>query len=351
MAQSNMPSTAPSSISDASQAPSSSSPVLVDKPDPERLKQAAYWFATLVDDEVNEQEKNDWRDWCQQCPENAQAWRYIEQVSQRFQAFEQSNQQETAYSALNSAQQVTVSRRDSLRLLSGLLLIGAGSGLGWYYTPFGGKVQGMLADHHTGIGEVKPLTLADKSQLWLNTDSALNVHFSDRQRLLQLVRGEVLIDTAHEKKRPFIIQTAQGSLQALGTRFSVQQLADSSRLSVFDGAVEITCRQSGHNSIIRAGQQTAFDNIGLQQQEHASQAHQAWSQGLLLADRITLKDFILQVGRYHPHVIQVSERVAHIPVMGTFPAHDLEKILLMLQESLQVNTRQILPWWLRIEPV
>lgn len=338
MAQSQMPSSVSSEVT-----------ILDSKPDPERLKQAAYWFATLTDNDASEADESGWRDWCQQCPENAQAWHYIERVSQRFHAFEQPEQQETAYSALNSAQQVVVSRRDSLRLFSGLLLASVGSWLGWRYSPVGNKLQAMLADHQTRIGEVRPLRLADQSQLWLNTDSAINVAFSEQQRLLNLVRGEVLIETTRES-RPFIVQTEQGALRASEARFSVQQLTDRCRLSVFNGSVEITCQQSSQRSVISSGHQAVFDAVALRQKSPARQTNQSWSQGLLQADSITLRDFIQQVDRYHPHFIQVSEQVAHIPVVGTFPAHDLDKILLMLQESLQIKAQQVLPWWVRIEP-
>ncbi|WZB74169.1 FecR domain-containing protein [Achromobacter insuavis] len=81
--------------------------------------------------------------------------------------------------------------------------------------------------------------LPDGSRVWLNTASAFNRDFQPGLRRLHLVAGEILIETGTDKDRPFVVDTAEGRLRALGTRFTVRQEADATLLAVYQGAVEI----------------------------------------------------------------------------------------------------------------
>ena len=57
--------------------------------------------------------------------------------------------------------------------------------------------QQAAADHHTGTGEQRSVTLDDGTRVTLNTGSAINVRFHAHRRLVQLVAGEVMIVTGH----------------------------------------------------------------------------------------------------------------------------------------------------------
>lgn len=286
----------------------------------------------------------------QQPSKNAIAWDYIQRVNNRFQSIEGAKNKESAFSALDSAQKVAISRRRSMKFMSFAALAGLSSWLSYRYTPLGDSFQNALADFSSDLGEVKALRLADKSQVWLNTNSAINVDFSRRARLLTLVRGEVLIDTASGDGPNFKVKTEHGMLRALGTRFSVSTLAGQSRLAVYEGAVELVCSESGQTTVVDAGRQIDFDALRFSQPVAADKAREAWSEGRLVADQITLKDFIAEVERYHPHIILLSDQVKNIPVIGSFPANDLPTILAMLEESLEINVNQTLPWLVQIKP-
>ncbi|MDP0978008.1 FecR family protein, partial [Klebsiella pneumoniae] len=70
--------------------------------------------------------------------------------------------------------------------------------------------QPWTADQHTAIGEQRHLTLPDGTRLLINTDSSLNIAFSEHVRRIELLQGEVMITTAKDPApahRPFIVQT------------------------------------------------------------------------------------------------------------------------------------------------
>jgi transmembrane sensor len=75
----------------------------------------------------------------------------------------------------------------------------------------------------------------------LNTASAISARFDSEARRLHHYAGEILVETAHERIQalPFIVQTADGRLQALGTKFIVRKHARSTTLSVLQGAVQV----------------------------------------------------------------------------------------------------------------
>ncbi|MGK9563911.1 FecR domain-containing protein, partial [Salmonella enterica subsp. enterica] len=86
-------------------------------------------------------------------------------------------------------------------------------------------------------GEQRQLRLADGTLLNLNTHSAVDVQFDDSTRRIVLQEGEIMVETGHGDPRPFIVQTRDGSLLALGTRFMVKREDDGTRLSVLQSRV------------------------------------------------------------------------------------------------------------------
>jgi transmembrane sensor len=345
--------------------------------DHQRLQQAANWFALLADGDVSKQEQKDFELWLKSA-DNQQAWGFVDGVSQQFTNVRQSEYRNVALNALGSPEQIRYTRRSTLKLLS-LLPISAFCAWGSYkYTPLGAKLgsslqasfAGYINDYASDTGQIKHISLADNSHISLNTASAINVSFNDTLRLIDLVRGEILIDTAKDA-RPFEVQTTATRLRALGTRFSVRQFSDNAvQLSVFEGRVAIY-RPNNESEIYP---DTTQDWQGEQQAEHVVEAGQqimismssatniqtlpptstaqiTWQQGLLLAEEITLAEFIEQVARYRTGYLGVSPEIAHLKIMGSFPIDDTDKTLAMLSKSLPIKINSITPWWVSLEPL
>src|SRR5690606_11580505 len=107
-------------------------------------------------------------------------------------------------------------------LLKGLVLA-VGGGMLSYGGYRHAHTAGWTADYRTATGEQRRSVLADGTQLQLNTASAVDVAYDANSRRLVLREGEILITTAPDPAgRPFFVQTPQGIVQALGTRFSVR---------------------------------------------------------------------------------------------------------------------------------
>ncbi len=336
---------------------------LTNKIEHQRLQQAASWFALLADGNASRQEHSDFELWLRS-KENQQAWSVVDGVSQQFSNIRHSDHHSEALNSLGSPEKIRQARRSTLKLLS-LLPISAFSAWSTYkYTPLGPILQASLAnyvhDYATDIGKISHVTLLDKTQVSLNTASAINVKFNQYLRLIDLARGEIFIDTAKDI-RPFEIQTPTARLRALGTRFNVRLLDnDNVQLTVLTGRVAIyrpTNKQATHwqdesqaEQVVEVGQQVIISAHSVKLLDKKNVQRIGWHQGLLLADEITLAEFIDQLGRYRKGYLAVSPDIAHLRIMGSFPLNNTDKALAMLSNSLPVKVNNILPWWVSLEP-
>ena len=65
--------------------------------------------------------------------------------------------------------------------------------------------------------------LADGSQLWLNTNTVVNIDFTHQQRSVWFRSGEIYIETSKTNHTaPLVVHTSMGTVRALGTRFGVR---------------------------------------------------------------------------------------------------------------------------------
>ena len=196
------------------------------------LQEAAKWFAVLQSGAASAGERQAWSAWLEQ-PEHARAWAKVERISGQFQPLADDAVGRTAGAMLHSRQS---SRRQALKVLSvlcgGAALSLAGGSLPW---------RQWTADERTAVGEVRDLRLADGSQLWLNTDTAVDIADDATARRLALYHGELLVDASPSQGgRPLLLTSREGRVRSeQAARFSLRQEDGHTRLSVFAGVVDI----------------------------------------------------------------------------------------------------------------
>lgn len=314
------------------------------------LEQAADWFALLRSGHASAQDRLAWQQWLDGSTEHREAWRHVERIGTRFAPLQDSPARDTAVATYRrvSARGARARRQVLLGLLGA-----AGAGcLGWAtwrHTPLPALALGWTADHQSGIGETRQITLADGTQVWLRALSAFDVRYGPAQRELRLSSGQMLIDTASDPDRPFVVQTRAGRLQALGTRFTVRQEEDAVLLAVFDGAVRVETADRRNTGIVPAGEQLRFTATRLLPAAAANPALEAWSHGVLVADGLPLGEVVQELRRYHLGHLGVSPAVADLRVFGSLPIHDVPRALRMMASVLPIRLRQPMAWWISID--
>ncbi|NTY94802.1 FecR domain-containing protein [Pseudomonas putida] len=309
------------------------------------LQQAAHWYVQLQDENAAPQLHTQWQHWFDQHGDHQAAWHYVQRVGQRFAPLQAEGA--AAGRALREHDARRFSRRTGLK---SLLVLGASSLLGWRAW-HGAPLSGWDADMATGIGETRQTRLADGSQLWLGAQSAVDMEFSTLSRVLRLRFGELLVETAHDPRRPFFVDTAQGRMQALGTRFAACQLGENTRLAVYAGAVEVCTAQNGERCIVPAGQQVDFSAQAISNTRPAQSAGESWIYQRLNAEDMPLAHLLQTLGRYRHGHLGWHPDVGKLSVMGAFPLNDTDRALALLQAALPVRVQRLTPWWVTVEPV
>jgi len=157
------------------------------------LDAAIAWQLSL--DSGNPAEREAFSQWHAAHEEHARAWRQLGMLEQRFSV------------ANGPARTALLQSRESIRrrvrkLGSGVASVVAVIGLALFagerYLPF----DYWLADQRTATGEQRTLRLADGTLINLNTHSAVDIRFDEKQRRIILQEGEILAVTGRLSSKP-----------------------------------------------------------------------------------------------------------------------------------------------------
>ncbi|SEO62248.1 FecR domain-containing protein [Pseudomonas sp. Snoq117.2] len=184
----------------------------------------------------------------------------------------------------------------------------------------------------------------------LNSDSALDVRFDEGIRRLHLRRGEVLVTTHADPvvpRRPFVIDLAQGEIEALGTRFSVRLEEGLCQVAVFAHGVELR-PQWGAAVRLAAGQQAWFDARGVQRRALVDEDASLWTRGMLVAHDRPLAEVLAELGRYRPGLLRCDPAVAGLRVSGALSLDDTDQALLALERTLPIRITRRTRYWVAV---
>lgn len=303
------------------------------------LEQAAHWYTRLNAEDLSDAERCAWQQWLRADIRHEWAWQQAERLQQQLRGVPVPLARRTL--GLAEQQRRTV--------LKGLMLLVGSAAASW-----GGYrqvvEQGWLADYQSAVGERLTVTLADGSQLLLNTNSAVDVRFDAQQRLLILRRGEILVTTASDPQhRPFSVQTLQGRVLALGTRFMLRERGVLSQVSVLEQRVRVTT-QDGQQTELKAGQQCVFSHNRLQSVQSLDFMHSAWTRDQLIANDQRLGDFVAELGRYRHGWLRCDPAIASLGISGTFDLRNTDQVLRALASSLPIRIEQRTRYWVTLLP-
>jgi len=203
-------------------------------------------------------------------------------------------------------------------------------------------------------GELKVIPLEDGSVVTLNTDSAIAVNYTDRQRSIQLYRGEALFDVAKGQNRPFTVAADDTQITVVGTSFTVRRLESSPvQVLVREGIVEVSKPNRAEVTPVRI----SANNLAIAPQHEveiaarpiaSTELHRAlaWETGMIAFEGETLAQATAEFARYSDVKITIEdEQLAREPITGLFRASDpvdfAEKIAISLDAKAKVEEGQV----------
>ncbi|MFK3820489.1 FecR domain-containing protein [Pseudomonas sp. NPDC089407] len=315
------------------------------QPGAKTVKQAIQWMLRLRESGHNPALQQQCEQWRGAHPEHEQAWQRVIRMHQDLdlRAIPGAG---LVLQTLETSQR-RLHRRQALKLLGGLAMVGTAAWLGNDLD----ALSGWTADYATSTGERRSFTLPDGSLMQLNTHSAVDLAFNGQQRLIRLKQGELMItcSQAVNMQRPLRVQTRDALLEVFDGRFVARQDSDCTRVSVSHGRVAIHLPGNELLQWIEAGQDWRLDAQGAQRLEHVDMDAMAWSEGLIVTRDMRLFDFLEQVSRYRHGYLGCSDEIADLRLSGVFRLEDPEQLLQLLPQTLPVRLRQRTRWWVRVE--
>ena len=237
-------------------------------------------------------------------------------------------------------------RRQALKLLSGVAVVGAaawlGKDLGW---------QPWNADFATATGERRGFQLPDGTRLELNTYSAADLDYTASQRLITLARGEIMVTCGRDPERPLLVKSQEGLFEGLAGRFVVRQDSGCTRLIVTSGRVAIGSHRGSDGAPIQveAGQSYLVSATTATLAPPQDMDAGAWADGLIVTRNMRLEDFLNEVGRYRRGYLKCAASIADLRLSGVFRLDDIDKMLAVLPRTLPVQLHYRTRWWVTVE--
>lgn len=292
-----------------------------DETDP-LFMEALHWFAIMQDEKATDEDRLRFSRWLCADPAHEEAYDRAERLWDRFELVK------PEYERVRRAD--AFSRRGVLFGGVAMLALGAGGYLALR--------PGALADYTTDVAERRSFTLADGSVVELGSHSALSVHYGEGERRLVLHRGQGFFTVASDPARPFVVQAANGAVQALGTRFDIKLTEREATVAVIEHSVLVT--SSGHAAVtVEEGWQVRYDSDGTEPPQRIDlESAQAWRRDRIVFEDVPLRRVLKELERYRRgRIVLMDDRVGDIPVTAIFETKRADEALRVISETLPVK--------------
>lgn len=219
------------------------------------------------------------------------------------------------------------------RVASVILLLSM-TGLSVYYYTMS---QMIMPDMIVSVekGQKANVVLPDGSKVWVNSDSRLSYgsRFNQKERVLSL-EGEAYFEVTPDKDRPFIVETDELAVRALGTSFNVKSYEEEKDVStvLMTGKVEVT---SDYDRLVLNPNERIVFNKQTGHMEKSTVENTGdyinWKYNALTFNGETFENIVHTLERYYnTRIVFESETLKKYRFTGTPGNTSLESILQIL---------------------
>jgi transmembrane sensor len=200
----------------------------------------------------------------------------------------------------------------------------------------------------TQVGELRTITLKDGSIVTLNADSRMQVSLTRTLRRIDLTQGQALFRVKKDSARPFIVQSSNTRITAVGTQFDVNRKSSGTVVTVLEGRVSIAGPSPGKPVPPAVGAAPLFVSAGeqavvtraqvLKQQTANAVSTAAWTTGLLVFDSEPLSEVARAFNRQNVKQLIVEDpQLQGLKISGVFPSTQAGRIVEFLRQRFGVH--------------
>jgi transmembrane sensor len=285
--------------------------------------QARDWFVLMLNEQVGQEQLAAWSEWLEADPRHAEAYARVANVwelaADSLVALPTpASLQADHYSPVLAIRAWRRLHKPDLRLVAGIAAVLAVAAVTLAVRSF--LPQPATQRYETQHAQQMRTMLQDGSQVSLGAMTALEVKLEARRRGIDLKRGEAFFKVAHDKSRPFTVQTPMAPITAVGTKFNIDVSALAVVLTVTEGVVRIDAPgQAGGVQLaqapllsVAAGHKVRMRRSGdrLVLVESEAEVEPTWWQGRLEYRDEPLRTVIDAVNRYAKRPVIIAD--AHL---------------------------------------
>lgn len=216
------------------------------------------------------------------------------------------------------------------------------------------SISASVRHYKTPMGKQLEVQLSDGSTATLNTDTRLEVAYTERQRTIRLLRGEAHFRVFKDASRPLIVMASGKSVEAIGTAFSVRKNTSAEiEVAVDEGEVAVYQQVDSAMRVERAAEAMlaaslqagevltiAGDEQKLSQYGADEMADRlAWREGMIVINDQTLDYVIQEFKRYSEEKVLLADRsMGEIRVAGYFRLGDVDALLVALENNFNIRS-------------
>jgi transmembrane sensor len=319
--------------------------------DTSRLTQAATWRVRLAEHDM--EGCPELSAWLAEDGRNAAAWKQIQDDWALFAEHANSPEiLELRSEALTHAHEVGKGRwirsrrfalTNGLRIAAGIAILVVGGLIVWMKQP---------DVYTTRAGERRIVTLADGSEVALDSRSEVSVRYSAHARELTLTQGQARFDVAHDIERPFAVTADGHKVIATGTSFNVDLFGPSLLVTLIEGRVVVSSAPSWASPTkvdtpvaripLDAGEQVVFAPKKPPKVTHVNLGQAiAWENGEVVSENDTLTTVVARINRYARNAVIIGDaQTDELRISGVFHTGDVDGFVSTIVEYLPVRAQK-----------
>lgn len=304
-------------------------------------QEARRWLVQLGSGDVSGAEREAFEAWKNRDPAHGEAFAYLTAID----AVAEESARNLHGDSVQAIPVTGIKQRGGLAIAASLLLVVVAGFLlpEWR--------DGAPDIYVTEIGELREISLADGSRVYLSGDTRVAVAYSEGQRRLDLTRGQALFTVEHDSSRPFFVDVQGTVIRALGTQFDVHRRPRGVTVSVLDGSVTVSqpTVPDGWSAeqaplVVEKGQRVAYvhaEGAALVTAEITAaqpDRYATWRQGLLEFNLADLETVVADVNRHAKGRMVIADGTLRgLPVTAVFRIGDFEEVAVALEQILPIK--------------
>lgn len=203
----------------------------------------------------------------------------------------------------------------------------------------------LFSDYHTATGERRQLQLAVGTALQLDTRTTLDLQDRVQGPQLRLNSGRLLLTLGNAAPVRVVTAEARIHLAPLSQLMVSVGLPGhrGTRVQLLSGSASVSLGQ-GPGQVLGPRQQVDIEQR-MSLVTPVAAAASAWTQGLLIAERMPLGEVIAELDRYRPGLLRCAAEVAGLRVSGSFSLDQPDASLDLLARTLPIRIQRVIGYW------